>query len=43
MELLAVDMWKKREPESHLFIFEEADHCVNMDVPEQFNKVLEEF
>jgi pimeloyl-ACP methyl ester carboxylesterase len=43
MELLAVETWKKREPYCHLIIFEEAGHCVNMDVPKQFNSVLEEF
>jgi pimeloyl-ACP methyl ester carboxylesterase len=43
MEQLALETWKKREPECHLFIFKEAGHCVNMDVPKQFNKVLEEF
>jgi pimeloyl-ACP methyl ester carboxylesterase len=43
MELSAVESWKKREPECHLMIFEEAGHCVNMDVPKQFHQVLEVF
>jgi len=43
MELSAVEMWKKSEPECRVVIFEGAGHCVNMDVPQQFNKTLEEF
>lgn len=43
MELSAVEMWKKNEPECKLVIFQGAGHCVNMDVPQQFNKTLEEF
>ncbi len=43
MELAAVKMWQKNEPECKLVIFEQAGHCVNMDVPQQFNRVLEEF
>jgi len=43
MELSAVRMWKKSEPECKVVIFEGAGHCVNMDVPQQFNKTLEEF
>ncbi len=42
-ELSAVEMWKKNEPKCKTFIFQDAGHCVNMDVPQQFNKVLEEF
>ncbi len=42
-ELSAVELWKKTEPECEAVIFESAGHCVNMDVPEQFNKTLEEF
>ncbi len=42
-ELSAVEMWKKNEPECRAVIFEGAGHCVNMDAPQEFNKVLEEF
>jgi len=42
-ELSAVKMWSKSEPQCKVVIFGEAGHCVNMDVPEKFNKVLEEF
>lgn len=42
-ELTAVGMWKKSEPECKVVIFQGAGHCVNMDVPQQFNKTLEEF
>ncbi len=43
MEISAVKMWKKNEPKCRMIILEGAGHCVNMDVPQQFNKVLEEF
>ncbi len=43
MELSAVEMWKEREPECKVVIFKDAGHCVNMDVPQQFNQTLEEF
>lgn len=43
MELSAVEMWKKSEPECKVIIFEGAGHCVNMDVPEEFNRTMEEF
>ena len=42
-ELSAVEMWKKNEPDCSMVIFEGAGHCVNMDVPQEFNKVLETF
>jgi len=42
-ELSAVEMWKKSEPECKVILFKEAGHCVNMDVPQQFHKTLEEF
>ncbi len=42
-EISAVQMWKQDEPTAQIVIFENAGHCVNMDVPEQFNKALEEF
>ena len=43
MELSAVEMWKKNEPECCRIIFEDAGHCVNMDVPNQFNAAMERF
>ncbi len=43
MELSAVEMWKKNEPKCKVVIFQGAGHCVNMDVPQQFNKTLEDF
>ncbi len=42
-ELTAVELWKKREPACRTVIFDGAGHCVNMDVPQQFNRTLEEF
>lgn len=42
-ELSAVEMWKKNEPKCSVIIFEGAGHCVNMDVPNEFNAVMEEF
>ena len=43
MELSAVEMWKKNEPDCRVLIFEDAGHCVNMDVPQKFNAAMEEF
>lgn len=43
MELSAVKMWKKNEPECSMIIFEDAGHCVNMDAPNKFNAAMEEF
>lgn len=43
MELSAVEMWKKNEPECLRIVFDGAGHCVNMDVPNRFNAVMEEF
>ncbi len=42
-ELDIIDEWKKHEPECETVIFEGAGHCVNMDVPEEFNLALESF
>lgn len=42
-EISAVKLWKQNEPTAQMIIFEGAGHCVNMDVPEQFNKALEKF
>lgn len=43
MELQAVEDWKSREPQLKVAIFENAGHCVNMDMPQKFNEVMEEF
>lgn len=43
MELSAVEMWKKSEPECGVVIFEGAGHCVNMDTPDKFNTAMEDF
>lgn len=43
MELEAVKAWKAGEPEIRTVIFENAGHCVNMDVPMEFNRTLEAF
>ena len=43
MELSAIETWKKNEPQCSAIIFENAGHCVNMDAPEKFNSVIEEF
>ncbi|MCM1253826.1 MAG: alpha/beta hydrolase [Clostridium sp.] len=43
MELQAVEMWKKSEPDCEVIIFDNAGHCVNMDVPQEFNKAMETF
>lgn len=43
MELEAVKMWKENEPDCQLVIFENAGHCVNMDAPQEFNKIMEDF
>lgn len=43
MELSAVEMWRKQEPKCKVVIFDGAGHCVNMDVPQQFNQVMEAF
>ncbi|MBD5445026.1 MAG: alpha/beta hydrolase [Lachnospiraceae bacterium] len=43
MELAAVEMWKSTEPQAEVVIFENAGHCVNMDVPRKFNEVMEKF
>ena len=43
MELEALEMWQKYEANCQTVIFEQAGHCVNMDVPEAFNAALEKF
>lgn len=43
MELEAIKAWKNSEPDCAVVLFENAGHCVNLDVPQEFNKTLEEF
>lgn len=43
MELEAIKQWKINEPTCRAVIFEHAGHCVNMDVPQEFNKTMEDF
>lgn len=43
MEHKAVEMWKATEPECQMVVFQNAGHCVNMDVPQYFNDVMEDF
>lgn len=43
MELEAVRRWKEAEPDCEAVVFENAGHCVNMDVPGDFNRVMEAF
>ena len=43
MELEAVKQWKAAEPDCEVVIFQNAGHCVNMDVPQEFNKTMEAF
>lgn len=43
MELKAVEMWHKLEPDSELIVFNNAGHLVNMDVPHEFNKTVIDF
>jgi len=43
MELEAVKQWKISEPNCRVVIFENAGHCVNMDVPREFNETMEDF
>jgi pimeloyl-ACP methyl ester carboxylesterase len=43
---LAVNLtrqWYKDDPESQMYIIENAGHCANMDNPEKFNETLMEF
>lgn len=43
MELKAVEMWHKLEPNSEVIVFKNAGHLVNMDVPIEFNKIVIDF
>ena len=42
-EHAAIELWKKNEPDCAVAILQGAGHCVNMDMPELFNKTLEQF
>lgn len=39
----AVKQWKNNEPNCQMMIFENAGHCVNMDIPQTFNIIMEKF
>ena len=43
MEQTAIQAWKDEEPGCQVMIFENAGHCVNLDVPQEFNQVMEKF
>ena len=43
MELEAIKAWKNNEPDCTVVFFLISWHCVNMDVPQEFNKTMEEF
>jgi pimeloyl-ACP methyl ester carboxylesterase len=43
MELTAIKMWSDSEPNCEAVIFKDAGHCVNMDVPHEFNAAIEKF
>ena len=43
MELSAIEMWKNNEPNCKVVIFDNAGHCINMDVPDEFNMTMEKF
>ncbi len=43
MELEAIKAWKSGEPDCTVVLFENAGHCVNMDVPQEFNKTMAKF
>lgn len=43
MELKAARMWHESEPKSNLVIFKNSGHLANMDAPQEFNRVLDDF
>ena len=43
MELEAIKQWKINEPNCRVVVFENAGHCANMDVPQEFNETMENF
>lgn len=43
MAIEAVRQWAEHEPDAKFIVFHNAGHVVNMDIPEEFNKVLLSF
>jgi 3-oxoadipate enol-lactonase len=43
MAMKAAKMWSETDPNCKFVIFKDAGHIVNMDVPNEFNKTLEDF
>ncbi len=43
LELKAIKKWQNNEPTCTVKVFENAGHCVNMDVPQAFNTAIEDF
>lgn len=43
MARTAIEQWKDHEPQCRVIFFDNAGHCVNMDVPQRFNAAMEEF
>ena len=43
MALEVLKAWKLMEPDCKSIVFENAGHCVNMDIPQKFNNTLEAF
>ena len=39
----AMNMWKETEQSAEVVVFSGAGHCANMDVPEDFNRILMDF
>ena len=38
-----IKQWKSTEPDCEAVIFPNAGHCVNMDVPQEFNRAIGDF
>lgn len=43
MARTAIELWKAHEPRCRVIFFDDAGHCVNMDVPQRFNAAMERF
>lgn len=43
LAISAQQMWANNEPDCIVKIFKNAGHCVNMDVPQEFNEAMETF
>ncbi|WP_346938438.1 alpha/beta hydrolase [uncultured Clostridium sp.] len=43
MAIRVSKMWAETEPNSKFVIFKNAGHIVNMDIPNEFNNILESF